>query len=100
MGSGAGGRMRRTPKSQEKAIPPRGKTSAKSSRKPTWPQSESICGKFVNFVATGLRGSIAHAYVWDNRDVPDAGSGAHRAGVLLDLGFASRIPSVWPRTSR
>src|SRR3990172_12127028 len=66
MGSGACGRRRRTPKSQEEAIPPRGKTSARSSRKPTWPQSESICGKFVNFVATGSRRSIAYAYVWDN----------------------------------
>src|SRR3989337_4488116 len=66
MGSGACGRMRRTPKSQDEAIPPTGKTSARSSRKPTWPQSESICGKFVNFVATGSRGSIAHAYLWNN----------------------------------
>src|SRR3972149_2227186 len=96
MGSGACGRRRRTPKSQEEAIPPRGKTSARSSRKPTWPQSESICGKFVNFVATGSRGGIAHAYVWNNRDVPDVGSGADPGGSFLDPGFPPRIPSVWP----
>src|SRR3972149_12100560 len=64
--------MRSRPRSQEKATPPIGKTSARSKRKPTWPQSESICGKFVNFVATGSRGSIAHAYVWN--DTGSAGS--------------------------